>query len=166
MKPIVRDRRFCLLPLEPRVLLSALPTGFAATQVASQLLSPTAMTVAPDGRAFIALQGGDVRIVQNGDLLPTPFLSIATSYGNASQGLFGITLDPNFESNGYVYVDYTVGGSTAYQRISRFTADGNVAVAGAKMCCFRWGRKRPPVTSAAVWNLGTADGKTLFRLRR
>ena len=38
--------------------------------------SPTAMQFAPDGRLFVCEQGGRLRVVKNGALLPTPFLTI------------------------------------------------------------------------------------------
>ena len=43
-----------------------LPSGFAETIVASGLASPTAMEIAPDGRIFVAEQGGRLRVIKNG----------------------------------------------------------------------------------------------------
>ncbi|MEO9294873.1 MAG: PQQ-dependent sugar dehydrogenase [Nitrososphaera sp.] len=39
------------------------------------------------------------------------------------RGLLGITLDPNFTSNGFVYVYYTTNVSPVHNRVSRLTAD-------------------------------------------
>ena len=41
---------------------ATLPAGFAETRVATGLASPTAMAVAPDGRIFVAQQGGALRV--------------------------------------------------------------------------------------------------------
>ncbi|HEY0817181.1 MAG TPA: PQQ-dependent sugar dehydrogenase, partial [Rhizobacter sp.] len=85
---------------------------------------------APDGRLFVALQGGDLRIVRNGSLLPTPFVRLSVD-SSGERGLIGVALHPNFASNGFVYVYYTrVNGSARNNRISRFTASGDVAAGG------------------------------------
>ncbi len=51
--------------------------------------------------------------------------------GNAEHGLLGLAFHPNYATNGYFYVAYTVriSGGSYYQRISRFhvSADPNVA---------------------------------------
>src|SRR5204863_8992952 len=48
------------------------------------------------------------------------------------RGLLGIALDPNFATNNFLYVYYPVPGSPAHNRISRFTANGDVALAGSE----------------------------------
>ena len=48
---------------------ATLPAGFAETRVATGLASPTAMAFAPDGRLFVAQQGGALRVIKNGALL-------------------------------------------------------------------------------------------------
>jgi glucose/arabinose dehydrogenase len=116
-------------------LLSAtaatLPVGFVETTYANGLSSPTAMELAPDGRLFVCLQGGSLRVIKNGALLPTPFVSLTVDSAG-ERGLLGIAFDPNFATNNFVYVYYTVPGSPAHNRVSRFTANGDVAVAGSE----------------------------------
>jgi glucose/arabinose dehydrogenase len=118
-------------PLEDRTTPVTLPTGFAESVFASGLTNPTQMAVAPDGRVFVAEQGGTLRVIQNGTLLPTPFLSVNVD-SNGERGLVGVTLDPSFATNGFVYVYYTVPGAGTHNRVSRFTANGNVAAAGSE----------------------------------
>lgn len=99
--------------------------SFMDTTVASGMNLPTAMEFSPDGRLFVAEEGGNVTIVKNGQALPVPFLTVPTITSN-EMGLLGVTLDPYFVANGYVYVYYTVPGSADSQphnRVSRFTAD-------------------------------------------
>ena len=57
---------------------------------------------------------------------PTPFLTVPSVDTDDERGLLGITLDPNFATNGYVYVFYT-HARTLRNRVSRFTATGNAA---------------------------------------
>ena len=111
---------------------ATLPTGFVETQIASGLSSPTAMDFAPDGRIFVCLQGGNLRVVKNGALLPTPFLTLTVD-SSGERGLLGVAFDPSFATNNFVYVYYTVPGSPAHNRVSRFTANGDVAVAGSEV---------------------------------
>src|SRR5215203_3281279 len=106
---------------------ATVPTGFVDTAVATGLRMPTA----PDGRIFVCEQGGTLRVIKNGTLLPTPFLS-ATVSSVGERGLLGIAFDPNFASNGFVYVYYTAVTPTIHNRVSRFTAAGDVAVAGSE----------------------------------
>ena len=55
------------------------------------------------GRLFVTEQKGTVRIYKDNQLLPTPFLTLNVHFFS-ERGLAGITLDPNFVNNGYVYV--------------------------------------------------------------
>src|SRR3954447_3785733 len=120
--------------LETRALLTNLPPGFSEAVVASGINRPTAMDFAPDGtgRLFVAEQGGSLRVIANGQMLATPFVSLNVDSTN-ERGLLGVALDPNFATNPYVYVYYTVPGSPAHNRVSRFTASGNVAVPGSEV---------------------------------
>jgi glucose/arabinose dehydrogenase len=121
-------------PLEGRLTPATLPSGFQESVIASGLSSPTAMDLAPDGRLFITEQGGTLRVVKNDSLLSTPFLSLTVD-STGERGLLGVAFDPNFATNHFVYVYYTVpaSGTTAvHNRISRFTANGDVAQAGSE----------------------------------
>ena len=89
------------------------------------------MDFAPDGRLFVCLQGGQLRVIKNGTLLATPFLTVTVD-SSGERGLLGVAFDPNFATNNFIYIYYTVPGSPAHNRVSRFTASGDVAVAGSE----------------------------------
>jgi glucose/arabinose dehydrogenase len=110
---------------------ATLPSGFAETQVASGLASPTAMAFAPDGRLFICQQGGQLRVVKNGALLATPFLTVTVN-SSGERGLLGVAFDPDFTTNQFVYVYYTATTPSIHNRVSRFTANGDTAVPGSE----------------------------------
>ncbi|GAB4036060.1 PQQ-dependent sugar dehydrogenase [Spirosoma jeollabukense] len=110
------------------------PTNFTQVAVATGLNAPTVAVAAPDGRIFVALQGGTLRVVKDGTLLPTPFVQLTVNSAG-ERGLLGIAFDPAFTTNQFVYLYYTVptsGTVTVHNRISRFTANGDVAVAGSE----------------------------------
>jgi glucose/arabinose dehydrogenase len=111
---------------------ATLPSGFSETQIASGLRKPTAMAFAPDGRLFVCEQDGTLRVIKNGALLPAPFVSLTVS-SVGERGLLGVAFDPDFESNGFVYVYYTATSPNVHNRVSRFTAAGDVAAAGSEM---------------------------------
>ena len=63
-----------------------------------------------------------MRIIKNGVLLATPFLSVTVD-SVGERGLLGVAFDPNFATNGYIYAYYTATSPTTHNRVSRFTAD-------------------------------------------
>ena len=102
--------------------------------VVEGLEQPVVVAHAGDGsgRLFIAQQGGAIRILTEGQLLPVPFLDLSSSVSSGSeQGLLGLAFHPSYETNGLFYVNLTdVAGDT---QILRFTvsADANVADPGS-----------------------------------
>src|SRR5215203_399914 len=110
---------------------ATVPSGFTDSVVAAGLNNPTAMALAPDGRIFVCQQGGALRVIKNGVLLPTPFLTVTVD-SSGERGLLGVAFDPNFVSNQLVYIYYTATTPTLHNRISRFTASGDVAMAGSE----------------------------------
>ena len=123
-----------LSPLSP-VRAATLPTNFTESQIANGLTNPTAMTFAPDGRLFVCQQGGQLRVINNGTLLATPFVTLAVD-ANGERGLLGVAFDPNFATNQFVYVYYTSPTPATHNRVSRFTANGDVALAGSELPIF------------------------------
>ena len=132
----VLSRVLCLFVaasvLAPAAAAATLPAGFTEALVASGLQRPTAMALAPDGRVFVCEQSGRLRVISGGSLLPTPFVTLTVSAAG-ERGLLGVAFDPDFDANQFVYVYYTATSPTIHNRVSRFTASGNVAVAGSEV---------------------------------
>jgi uncharacterized protein (TIGR03437 family) len=122
-----------------------LPPGFIETLVAGGLSSPTAMEFAPDGRLFVAIETGEVRVIKNGVLLPAPFVT-ANVDSSGERGLLGITFDPNFATNKFVYLYYTAPDPVSHNRVSRVTANGDVAVPNSETILVELENLDPPVT--------------------
>jgi glucose/arabinose dehydrogenase len=122
------------LILLPTASLNAatLPPGFTESQVGSDISSPTAMAFAPDGRLFVSQQTGELRVIENDVLLPTPFVTLSVD-SRGERGLLGVAFDPNFAVNQYVYVYYTTSTPQIHNRVSRFTANGSAAVPGSEV---------------------------------
>src|ERR1044072_9209630 len=81
--------------------------------------------------AGFCLAGDQLRVIKTGALLPSPFVTLTVD-ASGERGLLGVTFDPNFASNNFVYVYYTVPGASAHNRLSRFTANGDVAAANSE----------------------------------
>jgi glucose/arabinose dehydrogenase len=107
----------------PRAGAATLPAGFTETQIGG-LSDPTAMAFAPDGRLFVCQQGGALRVVKDGALLATPFLTVTVN-ASGERGLLGVAFDPNFNTNRFIYVYYTATTPAVHNRVSRFTASAS-----------------------------------------
>lgn len=118
----------------PDIALQAVAAGFA---------QPVHITSAPDGgtRLFVVEQDGVIRIVENGKVLPVPFLDIRDKVASGGeQGLLSVAFHPRYDQNGYFFVNYTArtslfdamigkafGGRTALRTVvSRFTRSAPV----------------------------------------
>jgi len=140
---------------------AGLPRGFADAVFVAGLVAPMSMTFARDGRLFVSLKAGDLVVVTAaGALLPTPFVSVAPSLGQDSEGrmgdggLFSCAFDPFDPEDAFVYVQWLHAGDNGpgkpwvgdFTRISRFTADPanrNVALAGSEVVVFDHSVLRP-----------------------
>jgi glucose/arabinose dehydrogenase len=62
------------------------------------------------GRLFVVEQGGLIRILLNGAVLPQPFLDISAeivpNFAGTEMGLLGVTFHPAFQQNRKFYVNY------------------------------------------------------------
>jgi len=125
-----------LLATPPRRTEAAtVPSGFVDSFYAQGLSAPTAMAFAPDGRLFVTQQTGALRVIKNGALLATPFVTLSVD-SQGERGLLGVAFDPAFTTNHFVYVYYTVPGVGVHNRVSRFIAGGDVAVQGSEQVVF------------------------------
>lgn len=101
----------------------AAPAGFTRNESwITGLADATAIAQAPDGRFFVAQQGGALRVVKAGVLLATPFIQLTVD-PSGERGLIGVTLHPNFATNGWVYLYYTTPEGGTHNRISRYTVN-------------------------------------------
>lgn len=115
---------------------AVLPSGFTETAFTGNGLSnTTAMALHPDGRIFVCQQTGELRVIKNGVVLPTPFVTLPVN-SIGERGLLGVAFDPNYATNRFVYVYYTATTPAIHNRVSRFTAasaNEDVAVAGSEV---------------------------------
>ena len=86
---------------------------------------PLDLQHAGDKRIFIVEQGGKIKIIQqDGSINPIPFLDISAIISTGGErGLLGLAFHPEYQTNGYFYVNYTnLAGNT---RVVRYSVDPN-----------------------------------------
>jgi len=105
------------------------PNAYMWQLITSGLERPVDLQADGSGRLFIVEKAGRIRIIQNGQLLPVPFLDITDRVGSSSneQGLLGLAFHPNYAQNGRFFVNYTnTSGNTVIARF-QVTSDPNIA---------------------------------------
>ena len=150
----MKTNRFTLVFLFSFFILNSsiaqtFPTGFSQVLVANTISNPTVMAFSPDGRIFVAQQNGALRVIKNGILLTQPFITLSVN-SSGERGLLGIAFDPNFSTNNFIYLYYTLS-SAANNRISRFTASGDTVVPGSEVVVLNL----DPLSTATNHNGGT-----------
>jgi hypothetical protein len=89
----------------------------------------SSMAFAPDGRLFFSEKNtGNIRIMKNDKVLSTPFVTISNYHVDWEQGLLGLTIDPNFLNNHYLYLYYTYMDNETGKpsnKVVRFTENNN-----------------------------------------
>ena len=114
-----------------------LPAGFAQQVVADGLDAAAGMCVLPDGRVLICEQTGALRVVKDGELLPEPALRLANLDTLWERGLIGVTPDPAFAENGFIYCVYVAKEPFTHHRVARFTLAGDAVADGSETILLR-----------------------------
>jgi glucose/arabinose dehydrogenase len=120
------------------IVMPARYCGAVAIENAFPMLSftqPVDLQNAADGsnRLFVVERRGVIYVFDNHQAVPSKsvFLDIQSRVDDSGteEGLLGLAFHPDYESNGYFYVDYTssVSGLTHVSRFSVSATDSNVA---------------------------------------
>jgi hypothetical protein len=126
---------------------------------------PTAIRFLPNGRMLVVEPQGKIKV------LPPPYTTAdatlflqLTNIGSAGvqQGIYDIALDPNFATNHFYYIFYTLG-SPNRDRLSRFTANASLTgtVAGSERVLYLDPQDASSEHHGGAINFGN-DGKLYF----
>ena len=106
---------------------AAQDTSLRATVVVSGLTAPVAFVQDPTqpGVQFVVEQGGRIRVVRDGALLPGDFLNLAAAISSGGeQGLLGLAFTPDYATSRRFFVNFTnTSGHTVIARFLRSAAD-------------------------------------------
>ncbi len=133
--------RHVFLLILPLSLAPAMPcreaeaaTPLTTVRVASGFSLPLYVTAPPGdtARVFVVEQRGAgsrgrIRIIKNGTVLGTPFLTTDSLANGGEQGLLGLAFPPDYGTSGRFYINYTDSSGTT--RIERRTVSANPDVA-------------------------------------
>jgi glucose/arabinose dehydrogenase len=122
----------CAVAVAAQVRAQTVPVNFTVEDVATGFTNPVDLVFGPDGRMFVAEQAGRVWLIRDGVRKQVLDISAAVN-GQADRGLLGFAVHPDYDTNGYVYVLFTVDPtpgepdeadvSTTYSRLERWTAN-------------------------------------------
>lgn len=79
--------------------------GVKVETVAERLTIPWGIDWTPDGMILFTERNGNLRVIQNGELLQDPLLSLGV--GGVEGGMLGVAVDPDYSENNYIYLYYT-----------------------------------------------------------
>ncbi|MGH7562659.1 MAG: ThuA domain-containing protein [Gemmatimonadales bacterium] len=155
------------VPADPGVVKTVLSTG--------TLLEPTELAILPNLDVLIAeRRGGLLRYrASDGSIGPVGRLDVYWRSGikdvNAEEGLLGLTLDPDFATNRYLYLFYSPANAPV-NRLSRFTFGDSLVGSSEKIvlefpsqrgiCCHTGGSLA--FGSDRILYLSTGDNATPF----
>jgi len=98
--------------------------SFSEVALDENTSNPMELAVADDGRVLYIERNGQLRVIETSGAVRTALdLDVTTVQ---EFGLLGITLDPQFADNGFVYLYWSPEGEDA-DRVSRFTMTGSTA---------------------------------------
>ncbi len=113
LTPIPTDQPTATPTITPTPTNTPIPvtavTHISLNLVAGGFVKPVYLTHAGDGRLFVVEQDGAIRIIQDGAVLPQPFLNIDPLVGSieSERGLLGLAFHPNYAENGRFFIYYT-----------------------------------------------------------
>jgi glucose/arabinose dehydrogenase len=125
----------CLVPARAAAFPSV-PWPFVAEAVGPQdgFNTPTSFAYMPDGRILVSEKRGTVRVLKNGAVLGTSMWDGQTEVlDNGDRGLLCVAVDPNYATNHFIYLLYTVdpdadgndSNDDAYGRLTRYATKSN-----------------------------------------
>lgn len=91
---------------------------YRVEEVASGLSTPWGLDFMPDGRMIVTERGGNVRFINSNGSLEEPIKNIPQSVQHGQGGMLAVTLHPDYEKNGWIYLGFSDGaGSTGKPHI-------------------------------------------------
>lgn len=101
--------------------LTSLGQNITLTPFATGFSDPVEIAHCGDDRLFVVQQGGAIKVVNSdGSVNSENFLNLSSIISTGSErGLLGLAFHPDYESNGYFFVNYTnASGNTVIARYS------------------------------------------------
>ena len=109
--------------------LSSRQFPYAIRAIAQNLYVPWAIDFSCEGNLYFTERSGSIRVIENGALRSEPLITLPPPFISTGEGgLMGITLDPNFAQNHYLYVMHSyTQNNQIYNRVIRLIEISNRA---------------------------------------
>ena len=139
---------------------------FTKTQLTQGTLTePTEMAILPNRDVLIAQRGGEFVLYKDADhsVKPAGKLAVYSKSKNGSnveEGLLGVTVDPDFATNRFVYAFYSPA-DTSVNRLSRFVMDGDSLRMGTEKIVLQFYSQRE-ICCHTGGSLAFGNGGNLF----
>ncbi|QHT69155.1 carbohydrate-binding protein [Rhodocytophaga rosea] len=90
------------------------------------MYEPMEMVIFKDGRVLYLERRGDVKLYDPTTKKTRVIAKFDVSItGNYEDGMLGVALDPNYEQNNWIYINYSPAGKVPKQNVSRFEMKGD-----------------------------------------
>jgi len=100
-------------------------TGYRQVVLLENLERPWGIAWLPNGSVLITERPGRLRLVRNGELVPSPIVGVPEVFAVGQGGLLDVAVHPQFVENRLVYLTYAHGTSNANRtRVARARFDG------------------------------------------
>ena len=109
--------------------LSSRQFPYAIRAIAQNLYVPWAIAISSEGNLYFTERSGSIRVIEYGALRSEPLITLPPPFISTGEGgLMGITLDPNFAQNHYLYVMHSyTQNNQIYIRVIRLIEISNRA---------------------------------------
>jgi glucose/arabinose dehydrogenase len=145
----------------PSDLGATIDANWQKVELVTNLNNPMSLEVAPDGRVFFVERGGAVKIYNpaTGSTSVAAQLSVTQ---DDEHGMLGLALDPNFDTNHWVYLFWSPAGAASDQRLARFTLVGNQLDLASQKILLTFHTDRSLATNHEAGSLAFGPGGELY----
>ena len=105
---------------------------YRVTAYVRNLNTPWGIAFLPNGDLLVTERPGQLRVVRNGVLDPTPIAGVPEAVGVGLGGMLDVALHPNYAQNKYIYLTYSKKNPDATKCPTMQNCSATLAVARAK----------------------------------
>lgn len=98
-------------PAQAEEIISAGTEKIRINVLTDKLNAPWGMAFLPDGRILVTEKSGQLRMIENGKLLPKPVAGAPKVVDSGQGGLLDVALHPQYAQNGWIYLSYSARGT-------------------------------------------------------
>lgn len=110
---------------------------FVVEVLDTYMYEPMEMVIFKDGRVLYIERRGEVKLYDPAQAKTKTIATFDVSItGNYEDGMLGVALDPNYEKNNWIYINYSPAGDIPKQNVSRFQMIGDSLIMDSEKIVF------------------------------